>query len=161
MEKLQKIQRGDWNTYFECVRDGFTFPLNPNQGVRYDSHISIDNKVLTDNESDPTIQDLLDNGTLVEKNFVTSVTIDCSEYIGVDGIAKKAIPFKDIQNKFKDKGIKVSILALKNLYNMWIGFHKSGYRGKGFHLFAPMSQFTITASKLDPHYKEWQKTYTC
>lgn len=72
---------------------------------------------------------------------------------------------KNVQDELTHKcGMKISMSAIKYCYTAWKQGFKSGYRGKGFHLFAPSGScnpLSFRVTKLDKHYRDWQITYTC
>lgn len=167
MEKLSKIKRSDYNTYFTNKERTIKFPLNL-CNLNYQSRVDLKNKVYYSYDEDapsnvPTINELIKSKELEAHQYVKEHTIcvkDCHDCYD----CPESIDFKAIQSEFKENGLNVSINAIKHVWYAWKHGWKVGYRGKGVHLFAPcgdLNPFNITATKLDPHFSEWQITYFC
>jgi hypothetical protein len=167
MKKLSTIKRSDRNTYFTNKENTIKFPCNL-ADINYETRVNLQNKTYYTKEEDadkgvPTINELLKSGQLVEHTYVNEHRIRVK---GCDicWTSPKKIDIKAIQKEFAENGIKVSERALKFVCNAWKNGFKVGYRGKGVHLFVPcgdMNPLYITASKTDPHFREWQTTYVC
>lgn len=157
MKKLSTIKRGETNTYFTNKERTIKFPLNLSY-LNYGTRVNLKDKVYYSYDEKcnyPTINELLASGELVEKKYVPTHTIL---------ITNKKVDFRTIQSEFRNNGIVVSISGIKYVYNAWKNGNKVGYRGKGFFLFAPCGRYnplSITATKTDPHFRNWQKTYIC
>lgn len=167
MNKLSKIKRSESNTYFTNKEHTIKFPLNLLY-LNYESKVDLKGKVYYDKNENaptnvPTINQLIKNKELEAHQYVKEHTIcvkDCNDCYD----SPNKIDFKTIQKEFKDNGLNVSIAAIQNVWYAWKHGCKVGYRSKETHLFAPcgeLNPFSITATKLDPHFKEWQKTYCC
>ena len=167
MEKLSKIKRSECNTYFTNKENTIKFPLNLSN-LNYESKVDLKKKVYYDkDEAAPTnistINELIKRGELFEHCYVKGYDImvkGCNNCYD----RPKRIDLKLVQKEFKDNGINVSMSALKYIWIAWKNGCKVGYRGKGYHLFAPcgeLNPLSIRASKLDPHFKGWQQTYVC
>lgn len=165
MNKLSKITRSDYNVYFTNKDNTIKFPLNLDY-LNFQSRVDLKNKVFYSNDENdnvPTINELIKRGELVEHSYVKEYDImvkDCNNCYD----RPEKINLNAIQKEFKENGITVSMSALKYVWLAWKNGCKVGYRGKGFHLFAPcgeLNPLSIRATKLDPHFKEWQQTYVC
>lgn len=162
MKKLSTIKRGIFNVYFTNKDNTIKFPLNLSY-LNYGTQVNLKDLVYySEDESNsfPTINELLESGELIKHHYVAEHTINVLGY----GENESTINFKAIQNEFKANGINVSMKGLEYVYLAWKGGYKVGYRGKGYHLFAPCGRCnpcSITATKADPYFKSWQKTYIC
>jgi hypothetical protein len=100
---------------------------------------------------------------LVIDNIVKEIS--CIEYFDIDFDYKvKSLTIKDmldVQKKFKENGYNVSLKAIKHNYDCWLCDFKSGYRGKGYHLFTPCgcNPLSFRATTLHRKCKDWQTTY--
>lgn len=172
MKKLSEIERSDYNTYFTTKDHSITFPLNV-AVINYQTRVNLKDgtfyeKPCIGNVNIPTLQQLVDRGMLIEHNYVTDVRVTSEDCDFLNGCwnyrnRPRTIDFKAVQSKFKEKGINVSLEAIKYAWRSWKQGLRSGYRGKGFHLYAPCGKdvkLYFSASKLDKHFETWQKTYT-
>ena len=70
-----------------------------------------------------------------------------------------------IRETFKRNGFKVTSEAIWHNYVAWSHGWKSGYRDgrNGYHLFTPCggNPFSLRATTLNEHCRDWQSTYTC
>lgn len=160
MKKLSIIKRSVLNTYFTTKDNKLSFPLNLDY-ITFNSKIDIENKLFVEKTEEnsilPTINELIANGTLIEKKYVNEFTLFFQEN-------EKKFDYKKIQQTFKEHDFDVSIKSLKFIIKCWKNGLKGGYRGKGYHLFVPCGKLNplfITATKTDSHFKDWQKTYYC
>ena len=105
----------------------------------------------------PLMQELVNKGIVIEVSCVK--TYDINFPSNVSELNDK--DFEKIRTEFKENGFNVSIGALKHNYNCWLGDFKSGYRGRGYHLFTPCgcNPLSFRATTLHKKCKDWQETY--
>lgn len=169
------VKRGNDSRYFETTDGKFLAPLNL-EHFNYLAKVNIEDCTyipMGDSEYDSseykTINDLISEGKVVEKKYCREYTIQ----LDIFGTAHDWISeswedccnafddvIDDVIQEFKDNGFNVSKKALCHNYACWIGDLKSGYRGRGYHIFTPCgcNPLSFTATSLDKHF-DWQETY--
>ena len=75
----------------------------------------------------------------------------------------KKLDVDRITSEFREHGFSVSREAVIHNFYAWLADMKSGYRGKGYHLFTPCgcNPLRFSASELYPACEDWQHTYEC
>ena len=75
----------------------------------------------------------------------------------------KRLDVDGIIREFEGNGFDVSREAIMHNFYAWLADMKSGYRGRGYHLFTACgcNPLRFTATELYPACEDWQKTYEC
>lgn len=130
--------------------------------VKYDSKVDLDKGMFTPITSPnykktslPTFNDLI-------RDEVVKVISCLNTYsINIDKNSLTDEELFDIQQEFKANGFNVSMEALKHNYLAWQSDYKSGYRGRGYHLFSPCgcNPLSFRVSTLHKKCRDWQITY--
>ena len=162
MKKLYDIERWTDNRYFSTPDNKISFPLNL-KNITYLSEIDLDNGLYKEfdeksKESYPTLEDLVNSGKLIEKNYVETAELWTNSY-------SKKPHYRKWLNFFKEKGFNVTRKALEHNFELWkIGF-KCGFRDdeNNYFIFTPsgINPLSFRATRLDEHFEDWQKTYSC
>lgn len=105
----------------------------------------------------PTFSDLVRLGLVSVISCVDSFEITFGEDV-------RTLTAKDLQHvkdQFKSKGFDISLRALRHNYYAWLSDFKSGYRGRGYHLFTPCgcNPLSFRVTTLHKSCRSWQDTY--
>lgn len=105
----------------------------------------------------PTFGDLVRLGLVKVISCVDSFDIT----FGADVKTLTAEDLRHVRDKFRAKGFNVSSKAILHNYHAWRSDFKSGYRGRGYHLFTPCgcNPLAFRATTLHKSCSSWQDTY--
>lgn len=105
----------------------------------------------------PTFGDLVRLGLVEVISCVDSFEIT----FGADVKILTAEDLRQVRDQFRAKGFDVSAKAILHNYHAWRSDFKSGYRGRGYHLFTPCgcNPLAFRATTLHKSCRRWQDTY--
>lgn len=160
--KATKIPRSSFPKYIEILQGknkGKKININL-MYLKYDTLVNVDTLEFGKDSGGEEINTLIQKGIVKDCHYgiVVDLTYDWSTTQLSEQELKQAQESLTAQS-----GIKVSMSAIKYCYNAWKHGFKSGYRGKGFHLFTPCSinPLSFRLTSLDKHFRDWQTTYVC
>lgn len=141
----------------------FPYTYGAKIDLENETYISHDSGEEFENSTLPTINDLVEQGILIEASCIEK------EHSIRFGVRKRVLTNNDIRNiikEFAEHGLKVSRKAIMHNYECWLGDLKSGFRDdkNGTHLFTPCrhNPLQFHATSLGTHSScDWQETYYC
>lgn len=169
MKDLRKIKRNGYSEY--VVIKGYKVPILGIPSVTFDAKVNLDDMTFIGREEPeykdsalPTINDLIASKVVEHKSYLETYEIipkGFDNYRTSKYLTDKMI--EQIIAEFKEHGYNVSKRAIYHNYYSWRVNFKSGYKGKGYHLFTPcgLNPLVFRATKLSSYCKDWQITYIC
>lgn len=103
----------------------------------------------------PTLNDLCEMSVVAQ-------SFPYREYDIYPKVKNGQINVDSIIKEFSENGFDVSRKAIEHNFDAWRRDEKSGYRGKGYHLFSPCgcNPLRLSATSLS-RLCDWQITYNC